>query len=258
MKRMISVSIRVAAMMLALGVCVAPPAPASAASKDSCVDCHSDKKWLVQNKKLYDYYQNWQISVHAEEGITCTDCHGGNPSASDKTTAHAGKAMGGSGTSSAVNFRNIPKLCAECHKDIYEGYSTSPHAKHLVVKAGEQQGPSCVTCHGSVNATALNVTTVREVCQNCHNPKTNNHPEIPERAAYILSRFLSINRLYRYVSLKGNPEDTAKFFKTIDPIRGDLAKEWHTFNLDKVEGKTTLLLDELKKERNEVREDRHK
>ena len=69
------------------------PLEGAAAEKnvDSCVDCHRDPKFLVTNRKLYDYYQQWKASVHTQEGLSCADCHGGDPAKKDKDAAHGGK-----------------------------------------------------------------------------------------------------------------------------------------------------------------------
>lgn len=237
-----------------LVLALASPWGARATVEDACAACHQDKKFLVQNKKLYDYYENWRLSVHAQEGLSCADCHGGNPKAKNKSRAHAGKSMGAAGKSSAVNFRNIPSTCAACHDDVVEGYKKSQHYKNL--SATDKQGPSCVTCHGSVNAAVLDSGRVRRMCSNCHSYSTGNHPEVPEKAEYVLNRFLSIHRLYRYIGLKGDPTDVRAFLHKVDPLRSELAVEWHTFNLDATEKKVRALLDALKEKRNEIRKAR--
>ena len=43
--------------------------------EESCITCHRDPDFLVTNRKLYDYYQDWKLSIHAQEDITCSDCH---------------------------------------------------------------------------------------------------------------------------------------------------------------------------------------
>lgn len=231
----------------------------ASAGEDACVACHKDPAFLVKNRKLYDYYQLWQVSVHAEAGITCTDCHGGNPKGKTKDAAHAGSSRHATSAVSAINFKNIPKTCADCHDDIYTSYKKSAHFKKLTAVTPEGvPGPNCVTCHGSVNATTLNVNTVEEVCAACHNDVTGNHPEIPSRAKYILGRFLAIDRFYRYISLKGDPQQTKSFFSLVDPRREGLASEWHTFDLDHVENETRVLLDALKTERDVVLKDAEK
>jgi hypothetical protein len=227
---------------------------AAAGTRDSCVDCHSNPDFFVTAKKLYDYYQDWDVSIHRQEDVSCEDCHGGNSSARDKKGAHGTEVSGGLGAGSPVSFENIPSTCGGCHDDIYEGFRKSNHFAHLVDKKQEQQGPNCVTCHGSINATVLNVNTVKKTCLRCHNEETKNHPEIPDEASETLNLFLSIQRYYRYIGIRGEPVDTQTFFAVMDKRVRDLSVLWHTFDLPKIDTETRLVLGQLKAKRAEVRD----
>jgi nitrate/TMAO reductase-like tetraheme cytochrome c subunit len=218
---------------------------------DSCVDCHSDPRFLVTNKKLYDYFQKWQDSIHGQEEVTCVDCHGGNPSAARKDAAHAGD-LEAANRVSAVNFRNIPGTCGTCHEEIYEGFRKSAHFDHVAAKEQEEQGPTCVTCHGSINVAVLNVNTVEETCSRCHNEESENHPETPEKARSLLNRFLSIHRYYRYITVRGDPAETKGFFDAVDAQIRALSVSWHTFDLDGIEEKTEAMLESVRTKREEV------
>jgi nitrate/TMAO reductase-like tetraheme cytochrome c subunit len=215
---------------------------------DSCVDCHSKASFLVTNKKLYDYFQRWGSSIHEQEGVTCVDCHGGNPQSSDKEKAHGGD-LNEANASSAVNFRNIPQTCGECHEDIYKGFRESTHYEYLVSTDQEDQGPTCVTCHGSINVAVLNVDTVEETCRACHNGETENGPENPLEARALLNHFLSIHRYYRYITVRGDPGETKRFFEEVDAQIRDLSMTWHTFDLDAIGEKTESLLHALRAKR---------
>jgi len=223
----------------------------AADTDDSCVRCHSNPDFLVTNKKLYDYFQDWKDSIHGQEDVTCSDCHGGNPGAADKETAHGGN-LEASDSVSAVNFRNIPKTCGNCHEEIYEGFRKSEHFGHVVAKKQEAQGPTCVTCHGSINVAVLNVNTVEETCSRCHNAESENEPEVPERARSLLNRFLSIHRYYRYITVRGDPADTKDFFDAVDAQVRALSVTWHTFDLDEIEEKTEAVLESVRAKREEV------
>ncbi len=240
----------------AVNVANAEPQAAAPEAKDSCVACHSDEAFMVTNRKLYDYYQNWQLSVHADAGVTCTDCHGGNPKASSKAEAHSGTAGSATSSASRINFRNVPKTCAGCHEGIYEGYKQSKHFAHLNAKGKSAQGPNCVTCHGSVNAGILHADTVRGVCSKCHNKKTKNHPEVPDRASTMLIRFLAVDRFTHYVTTRGESQEAQTFIKELAPRRAELSQVWHTFDLQQIDVKTRALLDQLKKERELVKSER--
>ena len=77
----------VSLLVMALPVPRARSAEASSGG-NSCESCHRDPDFLVTNKKLYDYYQQWQDSVHHQEEVTCDDCHGGNAQVAGKEEAH--------------------------------------------------------------------------------------------------------------------------------------------------------------------------
>lgn len=245
-------AIWVSMAVLLLFVLQAVP-PARAATHDSCVKCHSDSSFLVKNKKLYDYYRDWTLSVHSQEGITCDDCHGGNPKAASKKAAHGGQPMEAKVRSSPINFRNIPKTCARCHEEIYQRFRASSHFKHLIKNKSSEQAPNCVTCHGSVNSAVLNVRSVAGTCLQCHNKETDNHPEIPEKAESILNTFLSIHRFYRYITLRGDPNEVRSFFRLVDPMNEQLGQDWHRFDLKRIEIQTKDLLNLLKTKRNEIK-----
>jgi hypothetical protein len=235
-------------------LCVAPRGSATAAEEksDSCIECHSGSELMVTNKKLYDYFLRWGESIHKQEGVSCDDCHGGNPELSDKDKAHGGS-LGGSDVKSAVNFRNIPDTCGECHDDIFEGFQKSEHFEHVSNQGEEEeQGPNCVTCHGAINVAALNVTTVEEICQKCHNEESDNQPENPRKARALLNRFLSIHRYYRYITVRGDPVETKLFVARIDPQISELTVTWHSFDLEAIEEKTEAVLTELNAKRAEV------
>jgi hypothetical protein len=231
-----------------------PASPGASAEEDgdSCVDCHSNPNFLVTDRKLYSYFREWESSIHKQEGVSCSDCHGREPSVADKQGSREGD-VSASRKRSAVNFKNIPDTCGECHEDIYEGYRKSPHFEHLVAKKEEAQGPNCVTCHGSINAAALNVNTVRESCLRCHNEESENHPEIPDEAKLLLNKFLSIHRYYRYISIRGNADDNIRFFKNLDPQLRDLSVKWHTFELDTIKERTWNVLTLMQEKRKQVR-----
>lgn len=225
---------------------------AAQAEQSTCVDCHSEERFLVQNKKLYDYYQGWKLSVHALEGVACADCHGGNPEADGKEAAHGGEVMGSSARTSPINYRNIPDTCARCHRRIFARFKLSAHYEHLEDSDSDEQGPTCVTCHGSVNTTVLNVRNVRQTCEQCHNEETRIAPSIPGKAEHVLNNFLSISRYYRLIALRSEPEEAQAFFRIVDPMIEELNAEWHTFDIDAIEEKTQDLVQFMKVRRNDL------
>ena len=224
---------------------------ASAEEKDSCVECHQDRDFLVTNKKLYEYFEQWTASIHKQEEVTCNDCHGGDPAASGKEQAH-GKGVGVSDAASGIYYKNVPETCGQCHDDVLAGFRESDHYQQIEKEKDEEQGPTCVTCHGSINVSILDVNSVEAACARCHNEESDNLPENPAKAKRILNRFLAIHRFYRYISIRIEPEEAREFFLGVDKLYGELSVTWHTFDLDQIEKETDELLAVLKAKRNEL------
>jgi nitrate/TMAO reductase-like tetraheme cytochrome c subunit len=242
------------ASVLSALLLAAPDAIAAAPSTggNSCEDCHSNPDFLVTNKKLYAYYAEWSNSVHRQEGVECDDCHGGDATSSDEAASH-GDGVGAADPRSGVYYKNIVETCGTCHEDVLEGFRKSTHFKRVQKKKGKEQGPTCVTCHGSINSEVLNVNNVGAACARCHNEKTDNHPEHPEKAKAILNRFLSINRFYRYITVRAQPDEARAFFEKIDPQIKHLAVTWHSFDLKAIDAETRQVLETLSAKRDEIR-----
>jgi hypothetical protein len=239
------------------GMAAGPAASATQlAEGDSCVACHRDPRFLVTNPKLYDYYRDWDRSIHRAEGVGCAGCHGGNPRATEKDASHAAS-FGDGRKPSAVNFAKVPETCGSCHERIRDAYLESSHYAFLVEdeeeEAEEKQGPNCVTCHRAMNTLILDVTTVEKTCSQCHNTETENEPDMPERARRALNKFLSIDRFHRYVAVRLEPPESEAFLGQIDGRIDALAVRWHTFDLEKIDELTAEILDALRAKRDEIR-----
>jgi hypothetical protein len=57
-------------LLLTLLAALPAGAEAPAKAKDSCVACHRNPDFLVQNKKLYDYFRDWQLSIHQQNDVS--------------------------------------------------------------------------------------------------------------------------------------------------------------------------------------------
>jgi len=220
--------------------------------QNSCESCHANPDFRVTNRKLYDYYEEWSGSVHRQEQVTCDDCHGGEATASSKDAAH-GDGVSASDPNSGVYYKNVPDTCGICHDEIFDGFRKSDHFKQVEKKEDEKQGPTCVTCHGAINSEVLNVNSVAESCEHCHNEETDNHPENPARAEAILNRSLSIRRFYRYIAIRAEPEEASAFFRMLDPKVQRLSMSWHSFDLKKIEEETREVMSLLTGKRDEIR-----
>jgi hypothetical protein len=144
---------RVAVSALALSALIVRVIPLSATPTDSqppfneetysCILCHS---------KVNSQYAG---DIHSRRGITCIDCHGGDPNAFDVKGAKA-RSSNYRGKISKVDG---VRLCASCHSseekmrqfglstDQYSQYLTSRHGK-MLFEEGNTDVASCVDCHG--------------------------------------------------------------------------------------------------------------
>ena len=157
-----------AAVVLAfLLAAVAAPGQARA-PKQQCTVCHGmEAQELAQG-------------VHADAGLSCTSCHGGNPEALDLVEAHGSELRSLKGPLDGVRH------CGGCHGDAQAMrlhglrtdqaslYFTSPHGQRLQADAGAAVA-TCVTCHGAHGV--LRPTDPRspihklnqvETCGSCH------------------------------------------------------------------------------------------
>ena len=81
---------------------------------------------------------DWQTSVHAANGISCHDCHGGDPT--DMAMAKSPDR----GFLGAPEYEEVPEFCGRCHVGVFEAYSAGAHGQALA-----EGGAQCVICHGN-------------------------------------------------------------------------------------------------------------
>lgn len=161
---------------------VSPAPPADAVKEQSqeynCIACHK----ALEDERLTPPVAEWQDSAHAQAGVKCADCHGGNPFdeglAMDPSAGYIGK----------PKPADIPKLCAKCHSDAkkmrqhnlrtdqFALYSDSVHGRKAL--AGDEGAPTCVSCHGKHRILKVkdpNSLVARknipETCGSCHAKK---------------------------------------------------------------------------------------
>ncbi len=148
----------------------------NAANSNSCVECHMNLE-----KGLSEPVRLWSKSIHKEIGVTCHDCHGGNPEIKDETAMDPKEGFIG-----RISPRAIPSLCAKCHSNVqmmrqfnirtdqFAEYRTSVHGKRLFEK-GDEKVATCTSCHGTHDirkksdpASSVFHTNVPETCAKCH------------------------------------------------------------------------------------------
>jgi nitrate/TMAO reductase-like tetraheme cytochrome c subunit len=122
-----------------------------------CIDCHDSELMKDDYKAIPG---EWRKSWHYQNGVSCQDCHGGDPK-------DAGKSMTKeSGFIGAPKPKAVPEFCGKCHIGILENYRGSAHGKALKATG---QAPNCVVCHGSHNVQKANLNIINEeLCGLCH------------------------------------------------------------------------------------------
>ena len=147
--------------MLLSALATLAAAPDQIAPLSGCADCHfADAK-----APRRDHVEGWDRSPHARAGVTCEQCHGGNPRTFDAVLAHAPMIRSIDGKS-PVNRRNLPVTCGGCHTGALAAFRRSQHFELL--QSGRTHAPTCSTCHGDVEARVLSARALASQCDECH------------------------------------------------------------------------------------------
>jgi len=185
-----------AAVLLAAVVVAAVALPAAAqpaaaegaaAAVTSCTICHGDAD-MFGDEVVARIVGGFADDVHGSVGLSCQDCHGGNP---DPALADDPDAM--DPDFAANPFRGVPQraeipdFCGRCHSDAAfmkrfqpdarvdqeTEYWTSQHG--MLLRQGDDKVATCVDCHGVHGIrgpddprSPVHPTQVAETCGGCH------------------------------------------------------------------------------------------
>jgi len=152
-------------------------APERADIPDLCGRCHSDANFMrqydpgIRVDQVTEYWSSTHGRLLRDENdpnvATCVSCH----------PAHSIRPP--DDLESSVNPRNVPQTCGNCHADAelmapygiptnqMDEYARSVHGQMLLVE-GEVSAPACNDCHGNHGAQPPGVSSVRNVCGQCH------------------------------------------------------------------------------------------
>ena len=124
-----------------------PEVPRHSLIEIGCLACHGDAgDWGPDEQRLFVSEESLADDVHRQAGVSCRDCHGGDPAAANPTGAHA----------AASGFRDpaeLERACGECHHDARVGVKR----KGVHFTAGEKDGTGrgspmrCGVCHGKAH-----------------------------------------------------------------------------------------------------------
>lgn len=150
---------------------------AQAQTESTCVDCHT-----ALDPPLQVTQEQFSRDIHAQKGLTCASCHGGDPTKADMDAMS--KAAGFRGK---IERNQIPGLCGSCHSDPafirkynpslrtdqLSQYKTSVHGK-LFAK-GDPKVAVCTDCHGvhdlrppGDTRSKVHPLNVAQTCARCH------------------------------------------------------------------------------------------
>lgn len=174
-------SIRAACLWtLACVVWTAAASPAKTADVDSCVTCHA-----VLPDALGAPVEAMKDDVHGQHGLSCAECHGGNPEDMDLSAMSVDHGYRGK-----PSHQQIPEMCGQCHSnpaymrrfnpslptDQQDRYWTSVHGKRL--KEGDQHVATCASCHSAHGIrpskradSPVYPANVPATCGTCHSDK---------------------------------------------------------------------------------------
>jgi hypothetical protein len=148
--------------------------------ENTCITCH-----LELGGRHTAITDDWSESIHAERGVGCVSCHGGDPTASTAEESMSPEA----GYLGPLPKERIPGLCASCHSrvelmrqfdlptDQFDQYWQSQHGQALL--EGDENVATCFDCHDGHRTLATNdpaslVYPRNEpaMCAGCHSNET--------------------------------------------------------------------------------------
>lgn len=138
--------------------------PSRGQQTSRCADCHFAQNAVPNPGHLSD----WDRSPHARNSVGCEKCHGGNSAVFEKGLAHRGVLNSGNKKSPAYRA-NLPQTCGTCHTGPFVAFQDSRH--YELLKAGNDRGPTCSTCHDPVAGDLLSPKALEKQCNQCHGPK---------------------------------------------------------------------------------------
>ncbi len=162
-----------------IAACLLLYSPAAAQKKSSCIECHAK----LEDARLSAPAKAFDNDIHRGRGLSCNDCHGGDPNADTKEAAKDPR----KGYLGKPKTQDIPAYCGKCHSDANlmkrfnpslrvdqeREYYSSVHGQKL--RSGETRAATCISCHSvhGIRAVSDPLSTVyppnvAETCSKCH------------------------------------------------------------------------------------------
>jgi hydroxylamine dehydrogenase len=122
----------------------------------ACVECHATE--------THGIVADWDNSRHADEGISCIDCHEVDP---DSSMALSG-VEGHEDLDVAVSMLIPPSVCGECHEDQVAQFSASGHYRAHIQRIPKDSLTALVEVHEGQNHPEFKTASEETGCMQCH------------------------------------------------------------------------------------------
>ncbi len=193
-----------------------------------CIQCHG-----AQPGRLGEPVKLWKESVHAVGGISCHNCHGGDPT--DMAMAMSPER----GFIGVPKREAIPAFCGRCHVGVKEDYLVSAHGRAL-----GRGGPHCVTCHGNHAVRMATPALINpKDCSRCHD--YGRAEDIKSAMAETDLRINDIER--RLAALHRTGITTKEMEDELFALRNSFHRLFHNVDVEKVRSQTAGFQTELAK-----------
>ncbi|HLO26199.1 MAG TPA: cytochrome c3 family protein, partial [Geobacteraceae bacterium] len=215
-------------LLLLAALALATATPAAAQEEIVCIQCHG-----AQTGKLGDPVKLWRGSIHAENGIACNDCHGGDPKDLVNAMSPSRGFLG------VPKQQDIPAFCGRCHVGVMKDYLQSAHGRAL-----GHGGPTCVTCHSNHKVVKASLDIINEkTCTQCHSF---------DRARTIKDAMRQTEGLIvaidgKISGFKGEGVDVDSLEKGLFSVRNRFHTLFHDVDVEKVKRESAQIDAELQK-----------
>lgn len=216
-------------LLLVVIVLFQPVAARSAETPENvCIQCHG-----AMTGRVGEPVKLWQGSIHAENGIFCNGCHGGDP----KDAANAMSPE--RGFLGVPKASDIPAFCGRCHVGVLKDFQASGHGRAL-----GKGGPTCVTCHGNHLVIKAVPDLINEKsCSRCHGyDRAKQIKSAMQETEQVISSLDDRIKAYKKIG-----SDVDRLEKGVFALRNRFHSLFHSVDVEKVRKESAQLTTELKK-----------
>ena len=188
-----------------------------------CIDCHDSDLIKPEYKAIP---AEWRKSWHYRNGVSCQDCHGGDPKDAARSMTPQ------SGFVGAPKPKEVPGFCGKCHLGIKENYLEGGHGKALMTTG---TGPNCVLCHHSHDIQKASLEIINpKLCGICHT-----YDRAREMKAALLLTEAKINEINGNLqTLKAGLIDTQDEEETLFRTQAEYRTLFHSVDVTLVKART--------------------